>query len=126
MMGPNRLGIEITKLQEAVRTIVDSTSSDKISPGVKMINILLQKKLLLPRLNQNVEGIMFSQDEIDHLDPSVKTAYFRTLDARDVSTEYESQVLKAKEKLEKTIDELKITIEKLSALEELKVDVVRF
>ena len=118
--------IEIAKLQEAVRVIIDSSSSNEISLGVKMIDISLQKKLPLPRVNQNVEGVKFSQDEIDHLDEDVKAAYTRALDAQDVSADSELQVMKAKEKLEKIINDLKITAETLSAVEDLKAEILGF
>ena len=91
-----------------------------------MINMLFQDKLSLPKINQNVEGMKFSQDEIDHLDSAVRTAYVRTLDTQDVSAKSELQVLEAKENLEKMIDNLKITVERLNVLEELKAEIFRF
>ena len=100
---------EIAKLKEAVRVITDSSSSNKISLGVKMIDISLQKKLPIPRVNQNVEGVKFSQDEIDQLDEDVKSAYTWAIDAHDVSADSEAQVIKVKETLEKIVNNLKRT-----------------
>ena len=57
-----------------------------------MINISLQEKLPLPKINQYVEDMKFSQHEIDHLDSALKAAYVKTLDIQDVSAKLELQI----------------------------------